>query len=123
MKETDEFDKLFSDFNPELKDDFMSKLTERLDAVEMVKEANEKSLRSTRRSALYAAVAGFITGVLMTLLYSRIAAAVSSIGFDRFSLDPVAVQCITWTIVAATAVCIGLATYDLTGSLISSKQK
>lgn len=123
MKETDEFDKLFSDFNPELKDDFMSKLTDRLDAVEMVKEVNDKRLRVERRSALIAAVAGFIAGVIMTLLYSKIASAVSSIGFNRFELSAVVVQCVTWIIIATTAVFVGLAAYDLTSNIVASREK
>lgn len=121
MKQPDELEKLFSDFNPELKDDFMSKLTERLDAVEIVKQANERRLNRERRSALYAAIAGFIAGIIMSALYSRIASAVSSIGFNHMSLGPEAVTLVTWIIIAATTVFIGFAAYDLTRTLAGAK--
>lgn len=121
MKQPDELEKLFSGFNPELKDDFMSKLSDRLDAVEMVKEANEKRLHRERRSALYAAIAGFIAGIIMSALYSRIASAVSSIGFNHMSLTPEAVTLVTWIIIAATTVFIGFAAYDLTRTLAGAK--
>lgn len=79
--EDDKLKQLFSDFNPPLSDDglFMSRLESRLDSVELVRRQHAVLRRRRTIAVAISAVAGFVTGVIFTLLLPYIASAAADI--------------------------------------------
>ena len=72
---------LFSDFRPNMAPDpnFMAKLQQSLDRVELVKQHNKALQRRNRIAAVIAAMTGFITGALFILLLPYTTPAVESL--------------------------------------------
>lgn len=69
-KENDEISSLFNDFNPDLSSGrlFMSRLEHNLDTVEIVKKRNAAFHKASRKAVAIAAFAGFVTGIMFTIL-------------------------------------------------------
>ena len=64
---------LFNDFSPEFNDktDFMDRLNHKLDAVEFIKQRQEKQLRLYRYGLLAAFALGMITsGILLSIIWT-----------------------------------------------------
>lgn len=64
---------LFNDFSPEFNDktDFMNRLKHKLDAVEFIKQRQEKQLRLYRYGLLAAFAIGMITsGILLSIIWT-----------------------------------------------------
>lgn len=127
--EDDKLRSLFSDFKPELSSDslFMNRLERSLNSVEMVKQRVSETRSRGRKAVAFAAVAGFIVGVLfsLTLPYlSEIVAdwqltlppeSMANTIADNFTL-------IAWTVAGATSVFAALNTYELSLSLLKPKE-
>ncbi len=78
----EKFKELFDSFQPELSsdNDFMSKLQDSLDKVEIIRQHNSELQRRSKKIGFAAAIAGFVTGVLFTLLLPSIDNLVKTIG-------------------------------------------
>lgn len=68
----DKIKSLFADFNPELSSDtqFMARLQRTIEAVEFMKQQNAIFHKRNKTAVVVAALAGFIVGVLTTLIFS-----------------------------------------------------
>lgn len=106
-----ELQELFEGFDPELTPtaDFMASLSERLDAVEVIRQHNEARLRRVRRAARFAALAGVAAGVVMTLLAPRLAPLLSAL--DIVASNPGLEQGLTWIAVACTTLLASAGAY------------
>lgn len=110
---------MFRGFDPELSSDslFMAALKGRMEAMEDVKREQERFRRASSRGAAVAALAGFIAGILMTLLtqhlmpmLARIPSIASSIPAP--ALD-IAASMLPWLLTALTAVAAAMGSYRL----------
>lgn len=90
--EEDSIKKLFDGFNPELTSDtmFMSRLQRNMEAVELVKRNSAAVRRRNKTAVVVAALAGFVTGVLLTLLLPHICSWFSTIDLylPGFNMQP-----------------------------------
>lgn len=68
--DNDNLKELFGNFNPDLSSgsDFIARLQQRMDTIEMVRQYNAELRRRNRIAVMIAALAGFIMGVVLTLL-------------------------------------------------------
>ncbi|MDE7388562.1 MAG: hypothetical protein K2M97_04845, partial [Muribaculaceae bacterium] len=77
--EDDELKRIFSDFEPDMSPDFqfVSKLEQRLEAVEIVREQVAEVRSRSRKAVVIAAVVGFVVGFLSSLSLPYLSAAVA----------------------------------------------
>ena len=126
MDQDDKLKELFSDFNPDLSSDslFMSRLERSLNSVEIVKRhAAEMELRN-RKAVAIAAIIGFISGFLFSLLLPALQHAVASWQLtlpDSSWLSPIAENfaIIAWLAIALASSLIALNTYELSLSILN----
>lgn len=118
--ETDDLKTLFDNFNPELSDSkkFMDTISKQLRAMDVVK-AEARAMRSMNRKAVaVAAAAGFVAGVLFTLLVPLAANWLSSIilGLKHASVEQTSTisSTLCWLIAAAGTTMAALQAYDFT---------
>lgn len=83
MTEDDKIRQLFREYNPEIKSDyqFIAHLKDKLDKVEIVKQHNEARYNANRRALGVAVLAGFVLGVIMTLLFPVLCSMLKSFEF------------------------------------------
>ena len=122
----DKIKDLFQNFQPELSSDtlFLAGLKKHMEAVELVKRHAAAARRRNRLAVAVAALSGFVTGVIFTLLMQLLGDRAASIEFSlpsipAFSFDR---QIIAWTIMAALSVTMAINAYEITLSRLSAKK-
>ena len=119
---------LFKDYAPDLSSsmDFMQRLERNLDAVELIHRENAAVMKRNRLAVRIASCAGFLTGVIFTLLFPYIKSLIQSLSASiqascnlPYSLD--GLQVIPWLAVGAVSVFVALNTYHLATVLLSRK--
>ena len=127
--EDDKIKDLFGSFQPQLSSDalFLSGLKKHMEAVELVKRHAAAMRRRNRIAVAVAALSGFVTGVIFTLLMpllgdwiTTLEFSLPGIGIPSISFDS---QILTWTVTAALTVTIALNAYEITLSRLSARQK
>ncbi len=123
--EDDKIKSLFSTFEPELSSDFrfMRNLEEKLDSVELVKQHNAEALTRSKKAMTFAALAGFVVGLLFSLILPYISRVVSDWQKalpTESDLNILAdnLPIIAWILILGTAVFVVLNTYELSLSLL-----
>lgn len=122
--EEDKISRIFRGYDPKLSSSraFMERLERNLDAVEMIHRENEAVMRRNRIAIAVAAFAGFVSGMLFTLLLPYLTAMIRSgmqsipgiVGQHISSGYP---QALSWIIIGACSVFIAVNTYDIALSL------
>ena len=123
--EEDKIKELFCEYDPELSPSkaFIYRLERHLDAVEMIHRQNAAVMKRNRVAVIAAACAGFISGIIFTLLLPYLVEiVVYSIetitglsGNDGFYGYP---QAISWIFIGAASVFVAVNTYDISLSLL-----
>lgn len=128
--EDDKIKSLFSNFDPELNSDFrfMRNLEEKLDSVEIVKQHNAEARSRCKKAVIFAALAGFVVGLLFSLLLpyiSRVVADWQKALPTESDLNILAdnLPIIAWILILGTAVFVALNTYELSLSLLKRKDE
>lgn len=117
--EDDKIQKIFHDFDPELRSDFefMNRLAHSIQAVEMVKEQTHELHRRNRIAVSVAAVAGFVVGfgfaVAMPWLLKNFGVHVPSLGTPTNLLTGYS-ELILWFGTATIATATAINVYRLT---------
>lgn len=125
--EDEKLKELFSDFRPNLSPDscFMSKLQDSLEKVELVKQHNIELKNRNKKAVTAAAIAGFISGVLFTLLlpYTDSFAQNFEISMPQFGSSTMflSYDCLKWIIGAFLSVASALTAYDITTARLKHK--
>lgn len=126
--EDNDIKKLFNTFDPELPSDFdlMSKLQHRLELMEMIKHEQMAMQRRNRMAVLIAAMAGFIMGVVLTLLYPFAAEWLHAIDFRQSAADLptglTAYNFIAWGLLATLSGVTALNAYEIALAKLSCKK-
>lgn len=127
--EEDKLKDIFKDFNPDLSsdNDFMSRLERSMDAVEIVKRQNAEIHRRSKRAIAIAALAGFVAGVVMTILQPYICKWLGDIDLTisipsvtTVAIDPALVG---WIAAAAISTIIAYYTYEIASLRLSARQQ
>lgn len=126
--EEDKISRIFREYEPEISSSmaFMERLERNLNAVEMVHRENEAVMRRNRIAIAAAAFAGFISGMIFTLLLPYITEVIRS-GFEYLTringlyINNSYPQVLSWIIIGAISVFIAVNTYDITLSLLPLK--
>lgn len=123
--EEDRIKELFREYDPELSSSkaFINRLERHLDAVEMIHRENAAVMKRNRVAVIAAACAGFISGMIFTLLLPYL---VDIVGYFIETLTGLLGnngfygyhQAISWIFVGAVSVFVALNTYDITLSLL-----
>lgn len=117
--EEDNFKEIFNSFNPDLSSDadFMSTLQRSMNAVEIVRKRNVELHRRGKRAIVIASLAGFVAGVIMTILQPYI---ITWLGKIHLSLSIPSSQAvnidytlISWMATAIISLTIALNTYHM----------
>lgn len=126
--EDDKIKELLSGFEPETSSDFqfMTRLQRSMEAVELVRQHNLAMRRRNKTAVVIAALSGFVTGVLLTLLFPLIEDWISgiSISIPHMSISPIAIdhQLVAWMVVAIISVLMALNVYEIALSKLASKK-
>lgn len=117
--EEDNFKEIFNSFNPDLSSDadFMSTLRRSMNAVEIVRKRNAELHRRGKRAIVIASLAGFVAGVIMTILQPYIIAWLGEIHLRLSIPSSQAVNIdytlISWMATAIISLTIALNTYHM----------
>ena len=127
--EDDKLKSLFSDFNPTLFSDFqfMKALEEKMRQVEIVKEHTAQVTKRYKYAVAIAAIVGFAVGFLLSLTLPFLSEVVST---WQLSLSDASVlnkladnfNLISWLLVGGTASFIAVNVYEVSISLLSTKE-
>lgn len=126
--EEDKLKDLFKSYDPELSSsrDFIERLERNLNAVELIHRDNAAVLKRNRIAVAIASIAGFITGVVFTLLLPFISGIVSSV-IDSIptisSIEPSGDYsiAIAYLVIGALSVFVAVNTYSISLSLLPSR--
>ncbi|MDE6512161.1 MAG: hypothetical protein K2L00_08755 [Muribaculaceae bacterium] len=123
--EEERLKEIFSGYNPKLSSsmDFMERLELRLDAVEIVRKENESIIKRNRIAVVFASLAGFITGVISTLLFPYLHGLVNSVADIILSTCSIptpiyGLQILTWLLIGGISVFVAVNTYSISTSLL-----
>lgn len=122
--DNDNLKELFGNFNPDLSSgsDFIARLQQRMDTIEMVRQYNAELRRRNRIAVMIAALAGFIMGVALTLLMPLIGDWIAtfrlSVPGHAFNID---LHYIAWVLLAAVSMFTALNTYEIALARLASK--
>ncbi len=117
--EDDKLRNLFNDFQPELSSSvqFITKLQKNMDMVEILKQHEIALKRRNRLAVVIAAACGFVTGIILTLLFPLIENWVSTF---RVSLPHLHISNLTidysfvaWIIMAGVCMITALNAYEI----------
>lgn len=131
MNEDDKIRKMFEDFRPELSSDmrFMSRLERNMKDIEMIRRKAVESRVRGRRAVAIAACAGFITGMLFSLLLPGLGSLLGTL-LDSMSIPTDATAMfgengivLLWLLVAAVTVASALGAYDIALFLQNPKKE
>lgn len=120
---------LFNNFDPELSNDFqfMSRLKNNMDSVELVKKHNLELQRKNRKAVIIGASVGFLFGLLFSMFLPAIGEAVKGMQAGLHPGSFVSLLAanylpIALTIIAGGSVFISLNTFDLALYLLGRKE-
>ena len=120
---------LFNNFDPELSNDFqfMSRLKNNMDSVELVKKHNLELQRKNRKAVIIAASVGFLFGLLFSMFLPAIGEAVKGMQAGLHPGSFVSLLAanylpIVLIIIAGASVFISLNTFDLALYLLGRKE-
>lgn len=122
--DNDNLKELFGNFNPDLSSgsDFIARLQQRMDTIEMVRQYNVELRRRNRIAVMIAALAGFIMGVALTLLMPLIGDWIAtfrlSVPGHAFNID---LHYIAWVLLAAVSMFTALNTYEIALARLAPK--
>lgn len=122
--DNDNLKELFGNFNPDLSSgsDFIARLQQRMDTIEMVRQYNAELRRRNRIAVMIAALAGFIMGVVLTLLMPLIGDWIAtfrlSVPGHAFNID---IHYIAWVLLAAVSMFTALNTYEIALARLAPK--
>lgn len=117
--EDDKLRDIFNDFQPELSSsfEFMTKLQKNIEMVEILKQHNIALKRRNKLAAAIAAMSGFVTGVILTLLFPLIESWVStiSISIPQVHISSVTVDysIVAWIVMAGVCIITALNAYEI----------
>lgn len=94
--EDDKIRQLFAESIPELSSDilFMEKIEARINIMDLFKEKEKKMKKRSRTAALISGCAGFLCGIILTLLYPYITKFFISI-FSEFTLPSLTIEMVS----------------------------
>ncbi len=117
----DKLSRLFADFDPEMKSAelFITRLENRLDSVEPVKQHLESMHRRNRIAVVASAVAGFIFGIIVAICYPNISAVIDKVSShistpEILPYTPV----LGWFVIALIGMALMFFVYDTTRQLL-----
>lgn len=122
--DNDNLKELFGNFNPDLSSgsDFIARLQQRMDTIEMVRQYNAELRRRNRIAVMIAALAGFVMGVALTLLMPLIGDWIAtfrlSVPGHAFNID---LHYIAWVLLAAVSMFTALNTYEIALARLAPK--
>ena len=121
ISEDDKIKKLFKEFQPDLTDDreFISQVKIGLDALELFKESEKKRRLQLRRATFLSALAGFLCGVILTLLSPVISNLITPflLNIQDFSFDrEILISSLTWCLIAFSSILLTFGSYSLFSS-------
>lgn len=125
--EDDKIKNLFNDFQPELSSSFlfMTQLEKKMEAMEILKQHNAALKRRNRIAVAIAAMTGFVTGIILTLLFPLIGGWMSSfsISLPRLQISAITIDYsfIAWIVMAGVCIISALNAYDIALAKLSSK--
>lgn len=125
--DNDNLKELFGNFNPGLSsgNDFMARLQQRMDTIDMVRQYNTELRRRNRKAVMIAALAGFIMGVVLTLLMPLAGAWVATlrISVPELHISTLAIdyRYIAWILLAAISMFTALNTYEIALARLTPK--
>lgn len=128
IMEDDRLRKLFEDFNPGLspRSRFMARLERNMDAVEEVRRSTVAHRRYNRIAVVVASLAGFVSGVFLTLVYPLVSAwlsgtslSIPAMGVRMVSIDW---QIVCWIVMAVVCVLAAIGAYESTLSRLSARR-
>jgi hypothetical protein len=117
--EDDKLKELFNNFQPEMPSSlqFMAKLQKNMERVEILKQHNLAIKRRNKLAVCIAAAIGFLTGVILTLLFPLIGSWVStfSISLPRLQISSLTIDYsfVGWIIMAVTCIITALNAYEI----------
>lgn len=124
--EEEKIRELLSGFNPSLSSDeeFIDRLERNINAVESVRRQAVELRRKNRIAVAVAAVSGFITGVLLTLVLPEIGELAKHVSLPMSNVGPVTVdfRILGWLMTAGVSGIIGYNAYELTLSQLTSSR-
>ncbi len=123
--EDDRIRELFNDFDPDLSPDnrFIERLQRGMDVVESVRRQNVIMRKRNRIAVAIAALAGFVTGVSLTLLFPLIGRYVSTIHIAVPKVDlMIDFQYVAWLLTAVASMLIALNTYEIVMAGLTGKE-
>ena len=120
--EDDKLKKLFAGFDPEMASDacFMSGLRKSMEAVEIVRQHSMAMRRKNRKAVVIAAVAGFVSGVLFTLLLPMIGEWLHTSRPTAMASLALHYRMVAWIAVAGASALIAKNTYDVSMSVMGA---
>lgn len=125
--EDDKLKELFRGFEPELTSgfQFMARLQQSIDAVELVKQHSVALRRRNKVAVVIAALSGFLTGVLLTLLFPLVGDWISTIqiSIPHFGFDTIVIDCrlFGWILLAVVSAFTALNAYEIAMSKLPPK--
>jgi hypothetical protein len=117
--EDDKLKELFANFQLEMPSSlqFMAKLQKNMERVEILKQHNLAIKRRNKLAVCIAAAIGFLTGVLLTLLFPLIGSWVStfSISLPHLQISSLTIDYsfVGWIIMAVTCIITALNAYEI----------
>lgn len=125
----DKLKNLFEDFKPELSSSrlFINKLDRKLNSVEMIVKHNAEVKARNRKAAVLAVTVGFVLGFLISLSLPYLRNLVNTWqltlpGDSIYNIFAANFATFFWCIVGITSILFSLNAYELSRSLLSSKQ-
>lgn len=125
--EDDKIKEIFSEFAPELSSStrFMHQLQRNMEAVEIVKRHQAAMKKRNRLAVAIAAFAGFVTGVILTLLYplivERLTTRASALSQLHINIAAVDFGTMTWIVMAGCCLLAALSAYDVALARLTPK--
>jgi hypothetical protein len=117
--EDEKLKELFTDFQPEMSSSlqFMAKLQKNMERVEILKQHNLAIKKRNKLAVCIAAAIGFLTGVILTLLFPLIGSWVStfSISLPHLHISSLTIDYsfVGWIIMAATCIITAINAYEI----------
>lgn len=117
--EDEKLRELFTRFEPELEPDqlFLAHLEKQMRAIEILREYNVKFRRRNRIAVIAAALAGFVTGVIFTLLLPSFSQWLTTVSFTipYVSLPAMTInlEYLSWAVMAILSVAAAVSVYEL----------
>lgn len=127
--EDERLKEIFSGYDPKLSSsvDFMERLDRNLKAVELIHRENESVMKRNRIAVVLASLAGFITGVIFTLLFPYLHGLVNSVAdtlLSTFSIPTplYGLQILTLLLIGGISVFVAVNTYSISITLLPPHQ-